>query len=51
VRVITTHLVGVVGVDALDDVDLASVGPVGADHPERRPGACGNNKDKEEILN
>jgi hypothetical protein len=31
------YLIKVVGVHALDDVDLTSVGPVGAHQPERGP--------------
>jgi len=35
------HLVGGTLVDALDDIDFAIVGPVGAEHPECGPGAAG----------
>ena len=33
------HLVSALRVDALDDVDFARVGPIGASHPEGGPGA------------
>ena len=40
-RRVQRHLVLRVVVDALDDVDLAAVGPVRTDHPESGPGTAG----------
>lgn len=35
------HLIGGILVDALNDINFAMARPVGAEHPERRPGAAG----------
>lgn len=45
------HGIGGLGIDALDDVDLARVGPVGAKRPEGRPLTAGAAGHMSEVEN